>query len=119
MLNSPKSHDFRGNLAQPYSRRENTFYQHDRCSKPDFTRSGKNDTNPLGVEVCAALRPNTDRRPGRENVRGCRSFMVLAGLGMLLLAGGCQAAGKGTATAGNGPSPLFGQKFAPSQSEPP
>jgi hypothetical protein len=45
--------------------------------------------------------------------------MVLAGLGLSLLAGGCQAAGKGTATAGSGPSPLFGQKFAPSQSEPP
>jgi hypothetical protein len=45
--------------------------------------------------------------------------MVLAGFGLSLLAGGCQAAGKGMATAGSGPSPTFGQKFAPHQSEPP
>jgi hypothetical protein len=45
--------------------------------------------------------------------------MVLAGLGFSLLAGGCQASGKGMASAGSGPSPTFGQKFAPPQSEPP
>jgi hypothetical protein len=44
--------------------------------------------------------------------------MVLAGFGMSLLAAGCQAAGKGMATAGSGPSPTFGQKFAPPQWEP-
>ena len=45
--------------------------------------------------------------------------MVLAGLGLSLLTAGCQASGKGMASPGSGPSPTFGQKFAPPQTEPP
>ena len=52
-------------------------------------------------------------------MKAFHAFLVLTGVGLSLMAGGCQAAGKGMATAGSGPSPTFGQKFAPPQSEPP
>jgi hypothetical protein len=43
----------------------------------------------------------------------------VAGLGLAVLAGGCQGGGRSAASGGAGPSPLFGQAYAPSQSEPP
>ena len=42
-----------------------------------------------------------------------------AGLGLAVLAGGCQGGGRSATSGGGGPSPLFGQSYAPSQSEPP
>jgi hypothetical protein len=52
-------------------------------------------------------------------VQGSKRFVWLAGLGLAALAGGCQGAGGSAAAGGGGPSPLFGQAYAPRQNEPP
>jgi hypothetical protein len=49
-------------------------------------------------------------------VQGSNRFIWVAGLGLVALAGGCQGSGGPAGSAG--PSPLFGQAFVPSQSEP-
>jgi len=52
-------------------------------------------------------------------VRASNRNVWLAGLALAMLAAGCQGAGGSAASGGGGPSPLFGQAYAPSQSEPP
>jgi len=63
------------------------------------------------------------RRPpsgqGDFIVQVCRRCAVLTGLGLMLLAGGCQGTGGSGALQESGPSRQFGQNLLPVQSEPP
>jgi hypothetical protein len=79
----------------------------------------KTDTNLPHGKIAPRCAQPLIAGQGEKIVQACRAFMILAGPGLLLLAAGCQASGKGMASAGSGPSPTFGQKFAPPQSEPP
>ncbi len=45
--------------------------------------------------------------------------MLLAGLGMAIMAEGCQGMGGSSSSGGGGPSLSFGQNYVPPQSEPP
>ncbi|MGE5194413.1 MAG: hypothetical protein ACM3U2_18140 [Deltaproteobacteria bacterium] len=52
-------------------------------------------------------------------MRGSNRIVWLASMGLAALAGGCQGSGGSAASAGGGPSPLFGQAYVPAQAEPP
>ena len=56
---------------------------------------------------------------GEAIVRGSNRFVWVVGLGLVIPAAGCHSSGGSSAAGGRGPSPLFGQAFVPSQSEPP